>query len=227
MTNSDRALDFVSHGMSVGLGSGHAAERFIRSLAEKAKAGLHVRCVATSEASGQLAASLGLELFTLDTVPHLDLTVDGADEVDPNLNLIKGYGRAHVREKIVASASKHLVILIGPDLVVEKLVPVLGTRGKLPVEVLAFGISTCHAKLEEMGIASTPMTGPDGMWALSDNGNPILECRVGPIADPAGMDQQITAIPGVVGTGLFVGLADTVIIQNGLELEVRQRPTVS
>ncbi len=154
MTNADKALDYVTPGMTVGLGSGRAAQRFIRALAERK---LHVRCIATSKATSDLAASLGLELATLDQVSHIDLTVDGADEVDPNLNLIKGYGRALVREKIVAAASRHVVILVGPESVREKLVPVLGTRGKLPVEVLAFGLPVCRGKLEEMGIASTPI----------------------------------------------------------------------
>jgi ribose 5-phosphate isomerase A len=226
MTNADKAVDFVAQGMTVGLGSGRAAERFIRALAERAKAGLHVRCVATSKASGDLAASLGLSLVTLDEVAHLDLAVDGADEVDPNLNLIKGYGLAHVREKIVAAASRRFVILIGPEAVKEKLVPVLGTRGKLPVEVLAFGMPVCRAKLEEMGMASIAVTRPDGELALSDNGNPILSCRVGPVDDPVGLERKITSIPGVVGTGLFVGMADTVIIQDGAEVEVRQRPAL-
>ena len=220
MTNSDKALDYVNHGMSVGLGSGRAAERFIRGLAERK---LHVRCVATSKASGDLAVSLGLQLVTLEDVSHLDVTVDGADEVDPQFNLIKGYGRAHVREKIVAAASRHLIILIGPENAREKLVPVLGTRGKLPVEVLAFGMPVVRSKLEEMGVATSPLMRNDQLW-LSDNGNPILECRVGPIADPAELERQIRAIPGVVGTGLFIGLAHAVIIQDGEDLEVRQRP---
>src|SRR5436190_1756134 len=219
MTNSDKALDYVNHGMSVGLGSGRAAERFIRGLAERK---LHVRCVATSKASGDLAVSLGLQLVTLEDVSHLDVTVDGADEVDPQFNLIKGYGRAHVREKIVAAASRHLIILIGPENAREKLVPVLGTRGKLPVEVLAFGMPVVRSKLEEMGVATSPLMRNDQLW-LSDNGNPILECRVGPIADPAELERQIRAIPGVVGTGLFIGLAHAVIIQDGEDLEVRQR----
>jgi ribose 5-phosphate isomerase A len=226
MTNTDRALDFVTHGMTVGLGSGRAAQRFIRALAERAKAGLHVRCVATSKTSGDLATSLGLPLVTLSDVAHLDLAVDGADEVDPHLNLIKGYGLAHVREKIVAAASRRFIILVGPEGVKEKLVPVLGTRGRLPVEVLAFGLPVCRAKLEEMGLASAAMTRADGEPALSDNGNPILECRVGAIGDPAALERQITAIPGVVGTGLFVGMADAVIIQDGNEVEVRQRPSL-
>src|SRR5262245_43814189 len=226
MTNTNKALDFVTDGMSVGLGSGRAAERFIRALAARAKAGLHVRCVATSSASADLAASLGLQLVTLDVVSHLDLTVDGADEVDPKLNLIKGYGRAMVREKVVAAASRHLVILIGPEGVKEKVVPVLGTRGRLPVEVLAFGLAVCRGKLEEMGMKSTVATRDDGEVWLSENGNPILDCRVGPIADPAELEGRIRAIPGVVGTGLFPGMADAVLIQDGDALEVRQKPVV-
>ena len=224
MTNAEKAADFVADGMSVGLGSGRAAKRFIRTLADRAKKGLHVRCVATSQASADLATELGLSLLTLDDVSHLDLTVDGADEVDPNLNLIKGYGLAHVREKIVAAASRRLVILVGPEGVPEKLVPVLGARGRLPIEVLAFGLAVVRGKLEEIGIASAPVTRPDGVIALSDNGNPVLSGKVGPIADPAGLERQLAAIPGVVGTGLFVGLADTVIVQDGTDVEVRQRP---
>jgi ribose 5-phosphate isomerase A len=228
MTNADRALDFVADGMTVGLGSGRAAERFIRALADRAKKGLHIRGVPTSNGSADLAKQLGLTLVTLDDVSHLDVTVDGADEVDPNLNLIKGYGRAHVREKVVAFASRRLVILVGPDGVEEKLVPVLGTRGKLPIEVLAFALPVVRGKLEELGIAATPLTAPDGTPVRSDNGNPILTGQVGPLTDPAGLDRQLTAIPGVVGTGLFIGMADTVIVEHKSgEVEVRQRPSVT
>ena len=219
MTHIDKALDFVTDGMSVGLGSGRAAEQFIRALAASRR---HVRCVATSSASGELAKSLGLTVVTLDDVSHLDLTVDGADEVDPQLNLIKGYGRAMVREKIVAAASKHRVFLVGP----EKLVPVLGTHGRLPVEVLRFGLAVVRGKLEEIGIPSTPVTADDGEWWFSDNGNVILTCQVGPITDPVAFERQIASIPGVVGTGLFLGMADAVLIQNGDQLEVRQKPVV-
>ena len=221
MTNIDKALDYVADGMAVGLGSGRAAERFTRALAAS---GRHVRCVPTSQATADLAAGLGLHLVTLDDVSHLDLTVDGADEVDPRLNLIKGYGRALVREKIVAAASRHRVILIGPDGAAEKLVPVLGTRGKLPVEVVRFGLAVVRGKLEEMGIPATPVRRDDGELFFSDNGNVILTCRVGPIADPADLERRITAIPGVVGTGLFLGMVDAVLIQNGEQLDVRQKP---
>jgi ribose 5-phosphate isomerase A len=223
MTNIDKALDYVADGMTIGLGSGRAAERFIRALAASRR---HVRCVPTSRATADLAAGLGLALVTLDDVSHLDLTVDGADEVDPQLNLIKGYGRALIREKIVAAASRHLIILIGPEGAAEKVVPVLGSRGRLPVEVIRFGLAVCRGKLEEMDIRSIADTGPDGELFLSDNGNPILDCKVGPIADPPALERQITGIAGVVGTGLFLGMADAVLIQNGDELEVRQKPVI-
>ena len=216
MTNADKALDSVADGMTVGLGSGHAAEAFIRALAAS---GRKVRGVPTSTASASLAAGLGIPLVTLDDITHIDVTIDGADEVDPQLNLIKGYGHAHVREKVVAAASKKLVILIGPEHTSEKLVPVLGTRGKLPVEVLPFALGFCRRKLEELGLPALPGEPP-----VSDNGNPILECRTGPINDPAGLELKLRAIPGVVGTGLFVGMADAVIVQTGDAVEVRTRP---
>src|SRR5262245_57231900 len=110
MTNIDKVIEYISDGMTVGLGTGRAAERFIHALAQRK---LHIRCVATSKSSADLASSLGMTVVTLNDVSHLDVAVDGADEVDPHLNLIKGYGRAHVREKIVAAAARHFVILIG------------------------------------------------------------------------------------------------------------------
>ncbi|HVK11944.1 MAG TPA: ribose-5-phosphate isomerase RpiA [Gemmataceae bacterium] len=213
MTNAEKALDFVADGMTVGLGSGHAAEAFIRALAAS---GRQVRGVPTSAASAALASHLGIPLTTLDDVTHLDVTVDGADEVDPHLNLIKGYGHAHVREKVVAAASKKLVILVGPEHVADKVVPVLGTRGKLPVEVLPFALGFCRRQLDALGLPPLPGEPP-----VSDNGNPILECRTGPIADPAGLELRLRAIPGVVGTGLFVGMASAVLVQSGDTVDVR------
>ena len=138
----------------------------------------------------------------------------------PISNLIKGYGRALVREKIVAAASRMLVILVGPG----KTVPVLGTRGKLPVEVVPFALPLCRARLRDLGLSPVPYEA-DGKLFLSDNGNAILDCGVGPIIDPAAMESQILAIPGVVGTGLFLGMADRVLVgddQFGL-IEERRR----
>src|SRR5262249_12788014 len=131
----------------------------------------------------------------------------GADEVDPSLNLIKGYGRALVREKIVAAASKKLCILVGKD----KLVDVLGSRGKLPVEVVPFAVPLVLARLKQPGLEAIPYY-EHGQLFLSDNGNAILDCQVQAIPDPAKLEADLRAIPGVVGTGLFLGMAGLVLV---------------
>lgn len=207
MTIIERAVELVANGSKVGLGSGRAAEAFVTALGERVRAGLPVQGVPTSERTAALARELQIPLLTLAVAGKLDLTVDGADEVDPNLDLIKGYGRAMVREKIVAASSRQLVILVGE----EKLVPTLGARGKLPVEVVPFALALCERRLAELGCrpvldvrAGTPF--------VTDNGNHILDCHVGPIANPPQLECDIRAIPGVVGTGLFVGMADIVLV---------------
>src|SRR4051812_29118900 len=139
MTAAERALELVPDGAVVGLGTGRAATAFIVALGERVRAGLRVRGVPTSQASADLAHQLGIPLTTLDEVEAIDVAVDGADEVDPRCDLIKGYGGALVREKIVAAAARQFVVLVGPD----KLVAELGARGKLPVEVLPFGAAPC------------------------------------------------------------------------------------
>src|SRR5262245_28855411 len=141
MTIYERALDFVRDGDTIGLGSGRASAAFIRLLGERVRGGLKVRGVPTSRASEQLAGEVGVPLVSLADGMPLAVTIDGADEVDPGLNLIKGYGRALVREKVVAAASKRLVILAGQ----EKIVATLGQRGRLPVEVLPFALPLCRA----------------------------------------------------------------------------------
>jgi ribose 5-phosphate isomerase A len=158
---------------------------------------------------------------TLAEAGTLDLSVDGADEVDPHLDLIKGYGRALVREKIVAASSRRLIILIGD----EKLVPQLGARGKLPVEVIPFALPLCERRLRELGCEPVPYRQGDELF-VTDNGNHILDCRIGPIADPARLESDMRAIPGVVGTGLFLGMADTVLVgerESFRLIEERQR----
>jgi ribose 5-phosphate isomerase A len=161
---------------------------------------------------------LGIPMVSLDAVTHIDVTVDGADEVDPQLNLIKGYGGALVREKIVAAASRRMIVLVGP----EKLVPVLGRRGILPVEVVPFGAVFCGRRLHDIGLAAT-LRLHNGTPLLSDNGNRILDCQVAPIEDPARLEQSILAIPGVVGTGLFLGMAETILVDHGDRVEVRRK----
>ena len=201
------ALAHVRSGQVVGLGSGQAATAFVRALGREVKAGLEVRAVPTSEAVAGLAGRLGIPLVSLEEAPVIDVTLDGADEVDPRLDLIKGYGGALLREKVVAAASRRLVILVGR----EKLVPVLGSRGKLPVEVVPFAAGFCRRRFAALGYAPVlRASGPAPV--LSDNGNLIFDCAVGPIADPAGLDLTLRRIPGVVGTGLFVGLAQAVLV---------------
>jgi ribose 5-phosphate isomerase A len=213
-----RALEYVADGQVLGLGTGHAATAFIEVLAEHVAAGLHVRGIATSQASAELAARLGIPLTNLAEVDGIDVDLDGADEVDPQCNLIKGYGGALLREKIVAAASRRVVILVGP----EKLVDVLGSRGKLPVEVVPFGLAACARRLEQLGLPSQPRMA-DARLLTTDNGNHILDCHTGPIDDPQRLDEQLRGIPGVAGTGLFIGMAHSVLIDRGDHVEVRNR----
>ncbi len=208
MTIIERALEFVPNGSRIGLGSGRAAQAFVKALGERVGAGrLEVHGVPTSEATASLARQEGIPLLTLAEAGILDLTVDGADEVDPNLDLIKGYGRAMVREKIVAASSRRLVILVGD----EKLVPQLGTRGKLPVEVTSFALPLCERRLGELGCRPVPDV-REGALFVTDNGNHIIDCGTDPIADAPRLEMDIRAIPGVVGTGLFLGMAQTVLV---------------
>src|SRR5262245_31047366 len=209
MTIVERALELVPNGSRIGLGSGRAAQAFIKALGERIRSGrLRVHGVPTSEETARLARQEGISLLTLAEAGILELTVDGADEVDPNLDLIKGYGRALVREKVVAASSRRLVILVGE----EKLVPKLGTRGKLPVEVIPFALPLCERRLGELGCRPVPYVLRDGSLFVTDNGNHILDCQLDPIPDARRLELDIRAIPGVVGTGLFLEMADTVLV---------------
>jgi ribose 5-phosphate isomerase A len=222
MTIVERALEFVIDGAHIGLGSGHAAQAFVKALGEQVRAGRRrVQAVPTSEETAQLATQESIPLVTLAQAGILDLTVDGADEVDPRLDLIKGYGRALVREKIVAASSRRLVILVGA----EKLVPRLGSRGKLPVEVTPFALPLCERRLSELGCRPAPYFVERRLF-VTDNGNHILDCRIDPIADAVRLELDIRAIPGVVGTGLFLGMADTILVGDPKDfqlLEERRR----
>ncbi len=202
----------------VGLGTGRAATAFVQALGSAVKAGLRVRAIPTSQVTADLAAQLGIPLTSLDEVSHIDVTFDGADEVDPHLDLIKGYGGAMVREKIVAASSRRLIILVGA----EKLVSALGSRGILPVEVVPFGLPLCQRRLAELGCRPKVRL-VDGQPFVTDNGNQVLDCGISPIRDPGIFEQSILSIPGVVGTGLFIGMADTVLIQDGETVVMRQR----
>ena len=203
-----RALDFVGDGVVVGLGSGRAASAFVRALAARVRDGLRVRGVPTSEETARLARELGIGLVGLEA--ELDLTIDGADEVDGQLNLIKGYGGAFVRERIVAAASRQQVILVTSD----KLVETLGARGRLPVEVMPFALPLCRRRLEDLGLKPALRTHEERPF-VTDNFNVIIDCAVGPIEDPAALQRVILAIPGVIDTGLFLATADTVLVSDG------------
>ncbi|MBM4069165.1 MAG: ribose-5-phosphate isomerase RpiA [Planctomycetes bacterium] len=222
MTIYERAMEMIADGFRVGLGSGRAASAFVRLLGERLRAGrLRIQGVPTSEATAGLAREVGIPLVALADAGELDITVDGADEVDPRLDLIKGYGRALVREKIVAASSKRLVILVGE----EKLVERLGSRGKLPVEVVPFALPLCQRRLMKLGMRPFAYE-ENGKLFRTDNGNHILDCGIAPIPDAAALDCDLNLIPGVVGTGLFIGMADEVLIGTGddfRQVEERRR----
>ena len=208
MTIYERALELVPDESVIGLGSGRAAWAFVGLLGERVRSGqLRVRGVPTSEDTARIAKDHGVPLASLNEAGDLAVTVDGADEVDANLDLIKGYGRALVREKVVAAASRRLVILVGA----EKLVPRLGTRGRLPVEVVPFAASLCARRLGALGLRAW-LWEQNGQPGSTDNGNYIFDCTTKPIADAARLEADIRAIPGVVASGLFVGMADTILI---------------
>jgi ribose 5-phosphate isomerase A len=212
---AQKALEWVESGQTIGLGTGRAAAQFVRALGARVRQGLTVRGVPTSEATGVLALEMKIPLLTLAEAGRLDTTFDGADEFTPTLDIVKGWGGALVREKIVAASSGKLVILVGAEKKVER----LGERGKLPVEIVPFGRVLCERRLAEMGCAPAIRDSGTGPY-LTDNGNFILDCAVAPIADPQALEAEILGVPGVVGTGLFLGMADAVLCQDGDRVEV-------
>src|SRR2546425_242503 len=199
------ALAQVKPDTVVGLGTGQAATAFIHALGKAVKEGLRVTGVPTSDASADLARKLGIPL--IDEPVTLDVAVDGADEVDPQLDLVKGFGGALVREKIVAAAARRFIVLVGE----EKLVKVLGVRGRLPVEVVPFAVPFVTRRLTELGYPPVVRDKNGKPW-VTDNGNLILDAAVRAIPDPGTLDRTVRDIPGVVGTGLFVGMAHLVMV---------------
>ncbi|MBA2124866.1 ribose 5-phosphate isomerase A [Hyphomicrobium methylovorum] len=210
---AEQALAHVEDGMKLGLGTGSTAAKFVELLGERVKAGLKVICVPTSEATRAQAAALNIPLATLDEYPALDLTVDGADEIDEDLRLIKGGGGALLREKIVAVASARVIIIADST----KLVDVLG-RFPLPIEVVPFGLGSSRSLIERLAADSgcegeiKLRTAPGGAPFVTDNGNHILDCSFGEIDDPEALDDALKLVPGVVESGLFLGIADIGII---------------
>jgi ribose 5-phosphate isomerase A len=218
---AEQALNYVEDGMKLGLGTGSTAARFVELLGAKVKAGLKVVCVPTSEATRAQAAALGIPLATLEQYPALDLTVDGADEIDDELRLIKGGGGALLREKIVAVASERVVIIADSS----KRVDVLG-RFPLPIEVVPFGLAATERLLA--GVAADAgcdgeiklRIGSNGAPYMTDNGNHIFDCSFGAIDDPEALDDALKLVPGIVESGLFLGIADIGIVAGPQGIEV-------
>jgi ribose 5-phosphate isomerase A len=220
-----RAVDFVRPGMRLGLGTGSTARPFVELLAERVRAGLDVIAVPTSEATRSDAERLGVPLTSLDQTPELDLTVDGADEIGPDLSLIKGGGGALLREKIVASASARMIVIADET----KWVAALG-RFPLPVEVVPFGLAATRRAIEAAAAAAGcagPVQlrrGSDGHAFVTDGGHWILDAAFARISDPKSLADRLDGIAGVVEHGLFIALAQTAVIAgvNGVRVVERQ-----
>ena len=219
-----KALDYVADGMKLGLGSGSTAEIFLELLAPRIRGGMKLLCVPTSERTATAARKLGITLAHLDDLAPLDLTIDGADEADRNLDLIKGGGGMLLREKIVAASSKKMVVIADES----KLVPRLG-KFPLPVEVVEFGHKATVARLAEafdaQGYAGIRMglRQKDGEPFKTDSGNLIYDCAFGAIQSASKLAAAISAVPGVVEHGLFVGIATTLLIAGPGEVEVIEK----
>lgn len=216
-----RALELVRPGMRLGLGTGSTAKHFVDLLGTKVASGFAVTCVATSEATQAQAVSLGIPMSTLDETPELDLTIDGADELDPQLRLIKGGGAALLREKIVAAASARMIVIADDG----KLVQQLG-RFPLPIEIVPFGLEATRRAVAQ-AIAASGSAGKislreraDGTTLVTDGGHFILDAHLGAIERPELLAQALNMVPGVVEHGLFIGLATGAILAGaeGLKL---------
>lgn len=207
---AEHAANLIEPDMVVGLGTGRAAAMFVRALGQRVAGGLSIRGVPTSVKTAELARELDVPLATFTEVDSIDIDVDGADEVDPNLNLIKGHGGALLRERVVASVSKLFIVLVGE----EKLVSHLGAKMSVPVEVVPFAIPIALRGLEKLGAVVEPRV-RDGAPFVSDNGNQILDARFGDITDVRLLERSIDELPGAVDSGLFIGMADRVLIHDG------------
>jgi ribose 5-phosphate isomerase A len=210
------AAALVQSGMTVGLGSGSTADLMVRRLGERVEVeGLKIIAVATSVATAELARGLKIAIHELDDVSTLDINLDGADEIDPHFQMIKGRGGALLREKIVATASRHRVTIIAADKRVQR----LGMIVPVPVEVSPIGVKHTESRLQQLGASTTIRISPDGSPYLTDGGNKIVDCRFTTVDDPRALDRQLQCIAGVLETGLFLDLCDTLIVgtENGVD----------
>jgi ribose 5-phosphate isomerase A len=208
------AAKLVRDGDIVGLGTGSTAYFAVVALGERVKAGLKIIGIPTSVQTGELARAVGIPLTTLDEHPEIDITIDGADEVDPKLNLIKGGGGALLREKVIAAASKKMVVVVDSS----KVGPVLG-KFPLPVEVISFARTVVEKKIVSLGASPRLRARPDGSPFITDNGNQILDCSFGKIADPPALARILSDTPGIVEHGLFIGLAKLALVGRGDRVE--------
>jgi ribose 5-phosphate isomerase A len=220
-----RAIDFVRSGMRLGLGTGSTAAHFVELLAERVRAGLDVIAVPTSEATRVQAMKLGIPLTSLDETPELDLTVDGADEIGPDLTLIKGGGGALLREKIVAAASARMIVIADDS----KWVPVLG-HFPLPIEITPFGAQATRRAVEAAAV-NAGSAGPaqlrrdrNGHAFVTDGGHWLLDAQLQRIADPLALARSLADVPGVMEHGLFIGLARTAILAGREGVRLVERP---
>lgn len=207
------SLEYIKDGHVVGLGTGSTAAYFIKLLGEKVKQGLRIRGIPTSVRSDELARTLGIPVITLDDCQEIDVTVDGADEVDPELRLIKGGGGAALREKIVASATKQLVIVADASKRVQRL-----GKFPLPVEVIKFAQPLVAKRIVALGAAVQLRRNADGTPHVTDENNHILDCRFGEIRDPEDLGRELSEMPGVVEHGLFIGMASVALFARGSEI---------
>ena len=219
-----RAVEFVRPGMRLGLGTGSTAKYFVELIGERVREGLDVVAVPTSEATLADARRCGITLTTLDDTPQLDLTVDGADEIAPDLSLIKGGGGALLREKIVAAASRRMIVIADES----KYVGALG-RFPLPIEVVPFGVAAIQRSIEA-AIKRVQKAGSlairqakSGHPFVTDGGHWIIDARLDRIDDPAALAHALAAVPGVVEHGLFIGLADTAIIGGSAGVKIVEK----
>ena len=207
------SLRYVQDGQIVGLGTGSTAAYFIKLLGDKVRNGLRIRGIPTSDRSRDLALSLGIPLTTLDECQEIAVTVDGADEVDPKLRLIKGGGGALLREKIVASATKQFIVVADASKQVKKL-----GKFPLPVEVIKFAEALVAQRIRALGAEVQLRRDSNGQPYLTDENNHILDCRFGEIQDADTLAHQLSDMPGVVEHGLFIGMASVVLFARGTEI---------
>lgn len=214
---AEAAVEYVKDGMIVGLGTGSTTEFAVKKLGERVRDGLAIRGIPTSDVTKVQAEEEGIPLIDFSETMYIDLTIDGADEIDINLNMIKGGGAALLREKIVASASKEEIIIVSH----EKFVKQLGSF-PLPVEVIPFGWQIIFNQLETLG-GSPDLRLKQGQPLLTDQGNYIIDCRFRQILDAAQLEQRLNMIPGVVENGLFTGLCTRMIMAEGEKIVVKER----